>query len=76
MTNKRKLRNRTKAAEFLGLDPSTLWRMEQRGEGPAFYRISRKTIVYDEDDLLDWVEKQRVEFPSDPNNKLTPGAQQ
>ena len=46
---------------WLALSPSTLADLRTRGEGPAFTRLSARSIRYARQDLTDWVERGRRE---------------
>lgn len=48
------------AARFVGLAPKTLEKMRSAGEGPPYFRIGA-AVVYDEQDLEDWLGQHRVE---------------
>lgn len=48
--------NTKQAAAFLGLGQSTLEAMRVRGDGPPFFRFSKRAVRYRRDDLVDWAE--------------------
>jgi hypothetical protein len=50
----------TEAAEMLGLHPQTLRNMRCRGEGPVYYKFN-KAVRYLEKDLLDYLEKRKIQ---------------
>ncbi len=47
------------AADYLGLKPSTLAKMRMRGDGPRYAKLGRKIVIYETDDLNDWVAGQK-----------------
>jgi DNA-binding transcriptional MerR regulator len=49
----------TAAAERLGVRPSTLryWRMLRHG--PPYHELSPRCVVYDENDLIEWLADRR-----------------
>ena len=48
-----------KAAEYLGLSPSTLAKMRLRGDGPAYSKVGPRIVVYDVDDLDSYLASRR-----------------
>jgi predicted DNA-binding transcriptional regulator AlpA len=46
-------------AEHLGLTRSGLRGLRQRGEGPAWFRLSSRAIRYKVEDILAWVESRK-----------------
>jgi predicted DNA-binding transcriptional regulator AlpA len=46
------------AAEILGVSVDTLQRMGRRGEGPRRIKISRRRVIYREQECLDYVESR------------------
>jgi predicted DNA-binding transcriptional regulator AlpA len=53
-----------KAAEHCGIGHSTLVKYRVFGGGPPFFKIGRR-VVYDPDDLDDWLEERRRLSTSD-----------
>jgi hypothetical protein len=49
------------AGEMLGAHPETLANWRCKGTGPAFVRIGGRAIRYLEDDLLRYLEQNRVD---------------
>ena len=49
----------TQAADYLGLKPSTLAKWRVRGDGPRYAKLGRKIVVYETDDLDQWVAGQK-----------------
>ena len=47
-------------AELTGLAPQTLWRLRQRGEGPASFRL-RNRVRYRESALEAWLAEQEAQ---------------
>jgi hypothetical protein len=47
------------AARYLGLRPQTLAKMRVRGDGPPFSKAGKRVVVYDIQDLNDWLRKTR-----------------
>ena len=52
------------AAHFLGLSLSQLAVWRSRKEGPAFYKIGQKIVLYKKTDLYEWLESHRMETNS------------
>lgn len=48
------------AAEMLGLAANTLRQWRVTGIGPRSYKLGRKTVVYDLDDIAAWVSEQKA----------------
>lgn len=46
--------NSEQVAEILGVTAQTIYSMRKRGEGPRFFRLSRKVVRYRLGDVLDW----------------------
>lgn len=53
------------AAEYLGLKPKTLAQYRWGGGGPPFYKVGRKHIRYDRDDLDAWARSRRYTSTSE-----------
>jgi predicted DNA-binding transcriptional regulator AlpA len=49
----------SQAADYLGLKPSTLAKMRVRGDGPRYAKLGRKIVVYETDDLDQWIEERK-----------------
>ncbi|MFT8638712.1 helix-turn-helix transcriptional regulator [Bifidobacterium sp.] len=47
-----------RAAEFLGIMPSSLRRWRSKHEGPAFVRVGNK-VRYDPEDVRAWVSSRK-----------------
>jgi Helix-turn-helix domain len=47
------------AARYLGLAPSTLAKMQVRGNGPPYAKAGARVVVYDLRDLDDWLRSTR-----------------
>jgi predicted DNA-binding transcriptional regulator AlpA len=46
-------------SEILSLSRGALAQMRYEGRGPVYVKVSAKQILYDEQDLADWVESQK-----------------
>lgn len=48
-------------ARLLRVDPSSVrrWRAEQPPLGPPFIRLSERVVLYDADDVQDWLDERR-----------------
>jgi hypothetical protein len=53
------------AAKYVGSATSTLEKLRIYGGGPPFYRLGPKIVVYDLDDLDEWIEAGRHRSTSD-----------
>jgi predicted DNA-binding transcriptional regulator AlpA len=53
------------AAAYLGIAPSTLAKMRLRGDGPPYYKVGPRVVVYRPSDLEDWLEANRRRSTSD-----------
>ncbi|RWG78546.1 helix-turn-helix domain-containing protein [Mesorhizobium sp.] len=47
------------AARYVGISPSTLSKMRLRGEGPPYAKIGKRIVVYNKDDLAEWLGSMR-----------------
>jgi hypothetical protein len=47
------------AARYVGLAPSTLAKMRVRGDGPPFSKAGLRVVVYDIEDLNNWLRATR-----------------
>jgi predicted DNA-binding transcriptional regulator AlpA len=47
------------AARYLGLARSTLAKMRVRGDGPPYSKAGSRVVVYDIQDLDDWLQSTR-----------------
>jgi predicted DNA-binding transcriptional regulator AlpA len=46
------------AAELMRMTKATIAQMRYRGNGPKFYRLSAKTILYKRSEVLSWMESR------------------
>jgi hypothetical protein len=53
------------AARHLGVSPSLLNALRGSGNGPPFYKMSARLVVYDVDDLNTWARRDRRVSTSD-----------
>ena len=53
------------AAEYVGLAGSTLEKMRVTGTGPRYIKAGPRAVVYDTDDLDEWLEARRLTSTSD-----------
>ena len=53
------------AAEYLKLSVPTMVRMRVKGEGPPFAKLGKRVVVYDRDDLDQWVSENRFQSTSE-----------
>jgi excisionase family DNA binding protein len=53
-----------KAAEYLGVSPSTLAKWRMRGDPPSYRKLGR-VVVYDQTDLDQWLDSCRRTSTSD-----------
>lgn len=58
ITTRHKLRA-PEAASYIGLSTSTLAKMRLRGDGPPYSKAGPRIVVYDLDDLNDWLAARR-----------------
>jgi len=58
-TNPRRLR-RPAAAAYLNVSESFLEKAAVRGDGPPYYRLSARLVVYERDELDGWAASCRV----------------
>ncbi len=54
-----------RAAEYLGLSPSTLAKMSLRGDGPVYLKLGARAVAYDRVDLDAWLNTCRRRSTSD-----------
>ena len=47
------------AAQYVGLRPSTMAKMRVRGDGPPYSTAGARVVVYDIQDLNDWLRTTR-----------------
>ena len=47
------------AARYVGLAPSTLAKMRVRGDGPPYSKAGARIVVYDIDDINEWLRATR-----------------
>jgi len=64
MTESRKMRA-PDAARYLGLAGSTLAKMRVRGDGPRYCKAGARIILYDRDDLDQWLRARMRRSTSD-----------
>lgn len=50
------------AAEYLNISSLTLYSWRFKNFGPAFYRLTRKTIIYNKSDLDKFINDRKVVF--------------
>jgi predicted DNA-binding transcriptional regulator AlpA len=59
------------ATDTLGLSASRLEKLRVSGNGPPYFKISPRRVLYCQRDLIDWVECHRVrstsEVPANPS---------
>ena len=55
-------------AEFLGVRYQTLKNWRSENQAPPFYRIGSK-IIYDESDLIQWMQARRITPDSVPQKE-------
>jgi len=53
------------AADYLGLSPSTMAKMRCNGGGPPYSKAGPRVVVYDPDDLDDYIAGRRLSSTSD-----------
>lgn len=59
-SNSKRLITADEAAEMLNISPAALERMRARGEGPSVVRpTGRRLLRYIDQDVTDWIERQR-----------------
>lgn len=46
-------------SELLGLTLSTLAKLRCSGKGPPFYKLTNQSVGYNQDDVMEWLSKQR-----------------
>jgi len=51
----------SQAAEVLNVSRSWLEKSRMRGEGPPYYKLSPRLVLYNRRSLIDWMEDHRVE---------------
>ena len=49
-------------ALLLRIDPSSVrrWQAERPPQGPPFIRLSERVVLYDTDDVQDWLDERRT----------------
>ena len=47
------------ASAFVRLSESTLAKMRMRGDGPPYSKAGRRVVVYDQADLVSWLEARK-----------------
>ncbi|KFI93209.1 hypothetical protein BISA_1375 [Bifidobacterium saguini DSM 23967] len=53
--------SRSDAAKMMGKTPGYLATMAYRKKGPRFIRMSRRCVMYDPNDVRQWIESHKVE---------------
>lgn len=53
------------AADYLGLSASTLAKMRVRGDGPPYSKAGSRIVVYDINDLDQWLDARKVRSTSE-----------
>ncbi len=53
------------AAAYLGLSASTLAKMRLRGDGPQFIKAGPRVVLYDLNDIDEWLASRRRSSTSD-----------
>ena len=61
----------SEAAEYLGLAPRTLRRVKDKDGGIPYYKLGAK-VVFDTDDLDEYLEAARVETEAAPSPSPSP----
>ena len=56
------------AADYLGLSASTLAKMRLRGDGPEYFKVGPRIVVYAEEDLEWWMSKRKRRSTSEVVN--------
>ena len=54
-----------RAAEILGVSTSWLEKLRVRGDGPPYYKVSPRRVLYGIADLTVWMEEHRVRSTSE-----------
>ncbi|MRG73926.1 helix-turn-helix domain-containing protein [Alphaproteobacteria bacterium HT1-32] len=63
--NQDRLINEQEAARFLGYTDRALQNWRLRGGGPAFVKVSKRSIRYRVGDLLDWISAKTIRTTSE-----------
>lgn len=58
MNSKKNLRA-PDAANYVGLSDSTLAKMRMRGDGPLYSKVGPRVVLYNRDDLDEWLLSRR-----------------
>jgi hypothetical protein len=56
------------AAARLGVSTSWLEKLRVRGDGPPYYKVSQRRVLYGIGDLTTWMEEHRIRSTSEPLN--------
>jgi predicted DNA-binding transcriptional regulator AlpA len=64
-TNQDKLITEREAARFLGYTHRAMQNWRHRGGGPAFVKVSARSIRYRMRDLIDWIDSKTVRNTSE-----------
>ncbi|MBF0361982.1 MAG: AlpA family phage regulatory protein [Oligoflexia bacterium] len=60
-----KILRKTQLFSMVNLSGSTIDRNEKKGEFPRRVRLSSRAVGWNEDDILDWIQKrEKLNFPS------------
>ena len=57
-----------RAAEILGVSTSWLEKLRVRGDGPPYFKVSPRRVLYGIGDLTAWMEEHRVRSTSEAIN--------
>lgn len=52
-------------SELTGISRNTLAQLRFRGDGPAFYKITSRTIRYRRSEVIAWMESKRAQRTDD-----------
>lgn len=57
------------APQLVGLSRAWLEKRRVYGNGPAYYKVSPRRVLYLEKDLIDWLGRHRMHSTSDPQGQ-------
>ena len=60
-TQKDGVMNDVVAARKIGISPQTLRNMRCRGEGPAYVKVTKRSVRYREADIEQYLESRRID---------------
>ena len=63
-----------RAAEYVGLSPSTLEKFRLNGNGPVYQKAGPKIVVYRIEDLDAWLDTRRRRSTSETDHVAASGA--